>query len=64
MDNNNTAIGFIGGLLGGTGSYTLLQIQETSIHLAVAVGTALLCGFAGIAGKDFYYFIKHKLKKK
>ncbi|MDE3185273.1 MAG: hypothetical protein KGM16_17815 [Bacteroidota bacterium] len=62
QDDTNTAIGFVSGILGGTGSF-LLQIQTNLLsNMTVAVLTALLCGIAGIAGKELYLFVKHLFK--
>lgn len=52
------------GVLGGAGSFVLnIQIGVLSDVLVAAL-TAGACGFAGIAGKEVYVFVKRKLFKK
>lgn len=62
--DKNTLIGFISGILGGSGSF-LLQIQANFWGtMMIAILTALLCGAAGVAGKEAYYFCKQRIKIK
>lgn len=62
--NGNTAVGFVSGILGGTGSF-LLDIKVSFLSdMTIAIITALLCGAAGVAGKEAYLFIKRKIKQK
>lgn len=61
----NTAVGLFAGLIGGLGKY-LLQVNTTPAYLNIiqAVFTALLCGAAGVAGKEIYQVIKRKIKNR
>lgn len=59
-----TKEGLICGLIGGIGNY-LLQIHTVFwINVLQAMFTALLCGAAGVAGKEVYLYVKRKLKSK
>jgi len=59
----NTTIGFVCGILGGC-----LKVIITSANILMilpllsAMLTALLCGAAGVAGKEFYLYIKKRIK--
>lgn len=75
----NTTIGFVCGILGGSVDF-LLRIQFSSLTIfnpliifamLQAAFTALLCGAAGVAGKELYtkrkkilYYIVKKLTRK
>lgn len=63
-DSGNTVMGFISGIIGGIGSYVL----DIKIHfltdMAVAIITALLCGAAGVAGKEAYQIIKKRIVRR
>ena len=61
----NTRVGFLCGFAGGFGKF-LLQINNTSYiaNLAGAIITAVICGAAGVAGKELYQYCKRKLKSK
>lgn len=60
----NTAIGIISGCLGGLGKY-FLQIQTPFLlNILGAIITALLCGAAGVAGKEGYMLVKNFLKNR
>lgn len=51
------------GIVGGFGKY-FLDIQNGPYVLKVteAAFTALICGFAGVAGKEIFQYIKRKYK--
>jgi phage shock protein PspC (stress-responsive transcriptional regulator) len=60
----NTAIGIIAGMLGGLGKY-FLQIQTPFLlNIIGAIITAMLCGAAGVAGKEGYVLIKKFIQKR
>lgn len=60
----NTLIGILSGLAGGLGKY-FLQIQTPFLlNILGAVITALLCGAAGVAGKEGFLLIKTFFKKR
>ncbi len=62
--NGNNFLGFISGILGGVGSY-LLNIKIGVLDdMMIAILTALLCGAAGVAGKEAYQAFKKKIKKR
>lgn len=62
--DGNTTVGFVSGLLGGAGSFLLdIKIGLMS-DMLVAVLTAFLCGFAGIAAKEAVQYCKSIIKKK
>jgi hypothetical protein len=56
-------IGMVCGLFGGLGKY-FIQVQTTPFYINAmgAALTALLCGAAGVAGKEMYLFVKKKIK--
>jgi hypothetical protein len=63
-NNHDSKIGLLSGLVGGVGKY-FLQINEPfAINLLQASITALICGVAGVAGKEIYIAIKKQLKSK
>lgn len=60
----NTFIGIVAGILGGLGKY-LLQIQTPFLlNILGAIITAMLCGAAGVAGKEGYLLVKNFIKKR
>ncbi len=65
MTLENSKIGFICGAVGGGGKF-LLQIHATVFmwNLAGAVVTAVVCGMAGVAGKELYQWCKTKIKNR
>lgn len=59
----NTTIGFVCGILGGCAKVVLTSANMLMIlPILSAMLTALLCGAAGVAGKEFYLFIKKQIK--
>jgi len=62
-DYSNTLIGFVSGLIGGALKVILAMDANTMKNIVEAGLTALICGFAGVAGKELYLFIKKKIKK-
>lgn len=60
-----TRTGVVSGLVGGLGRY-FLQVQSTPFIYNVmgAVFTAVLCGMAGVAGKELYSYIKKEVTEK
>ncbi len=59
----NTRIGLLAGMIGGMFKYIMLQMQvegfgESAMKAAL---TALLCGLAGVAGKEIYSFLKVRI---
>lgn len=63
-DSSNTVMGFVSGIVGGIGSF-ILEIKIGLMNdMLVAIITALLCGAAGVAGKEAYQFLKLRIKKK
>ena len=59
----NTQIGFVSGLLGGFAKF-ISDVEVSSIHrLVEAAITALVCGGAGVVGKEIVVFIKKKINK-
>lgn len=65
FESINAKIGLLSGMVGGMFNY-VLQIQSGTFvgSLTKATVTALICGAAGVAGKELYVFIKKRLKKK
>lgn len=60
----NTKVGLLWGLLGGFGKY-LLQIHTPFWqNLTQAIFTALICGAAGVAGKELYITIRKRIKNR
>ena len=64
MNTDNSILSLTFGFIGGFGKY-LLQVQSTPFLLNIlgAIITAMLCGAAGVAGKEGYLFIKVKIQK-
>lgn len=61
----NTKVGFTCGFIGGFGKFLLQVNSHTYLtNLAGAVLTAVICGAAGVAGKELYQYLKRKLKSK
>lgn len=60
----NTIIGFVCGILGGLVDYAIRASPLTIFAVMQAALTALICGAAGIAGKEVYIYIKKKITKK
>lgn len=60
---HNTKIGFISGAIGGFLKFITTVEASSFLKLIEAAITALICGAAGVIGKDAYTFIKSKLKK-
>lgn len=65
FDGLNAKIGLLSGMVGGMFNY-ILQIQNGTFAGSVtkAAVTALICGAAGVAGKELYGLIKKRFKKK
>lgn len=65
MHQHNTAIGMISGIIGGLGKF-MLQVQNTpfALNLLGAIITAMLCGAAGVMGKEIYVAVRATLKKR
>jgi hypothetical protein len=60
----NTFIGIISGCVGGLGKY-LLQIHTPFlINMFGAIITAMLCGAAGVAGKEVYVWVRKTIIKR
>lgn len=59
----NTIIGFVCGILGGSIDFAMRANTLTIIAIVQAGFTALVCGAAGVAGKEFYLYVKTKIKK-
>lgn len=58
-NHDNTTIGIISGITGGLGKY-LLQIQTPFLlNILGAIITAMLCGAAGVAGKEGFMFLRN-----
>lgn len=60
----NTIIGFVCGILGGLVDYAIRASQLTIFAVMQAGITALVCGGAGVAGKELYLYLKNKITKK
>lgn len=62
----NTKIGLLAGMIGGMYKYILMQVQTQGFgeSLLKAAFTALICGIAGVAGKEVYSFFKGRILKK
>ena len=60
----NTIIGFVCGILGGLADYAIRASPLTIFAVMQAGITALICGAAGVAGKEVYIYIKKKITKK
>ena len=60
----NTIIGFVCGILGGLVDYAIRASPLTIFAVMQAAITALVCGGAGVAGKEVYIYIKKKIIKK
>lgn len=60
----NTIIGFVCGILGGLADYAFRATTLTILSVAQAGFTALICGAAGVAGKELYLYLKNKITKK
>lgn len=59
----NTRIGFVSGLLGGIAKF-ISTVEVSSIHrLIEAAITALVCGAAGVVGKEIVVFVKKKINR-
>lgn len=60
---DNTVLGFVCGAIGGV--IKLLTSVEPYhwSHIVQAAITAIICGAAGVAGKELYYFIKKYFRK-
>lgn len=61
--HNNTLLGFICGVAGGTIKLLTSNNVQDLATLFYAAFTAVVCGAAGVAGKELYYFFKKKIKK-
>lgn len=59
----NTKVGILAGMIGGMYKYILLQMQSDAfiITMTKAGLTALVCGLAGVAGKEIYSFLKVRI---
>ena len=58
----NTMIAFVCGILGGCIDYMVRADSLVIFAVFQAALTALICGFAGVAGKEFYLFMKSSFK--
>jgi hypothetical protein len=59
----NKGLGFLFGMIGGVTKFVCdVPIHTTEYLKATAEAgfTALVCGFLGVAGKEFYVFLKKK----
>jgi hypothetical protein len=64
MSEQNSLSTFILGMLAGTWKFLFINVDAAMlIRIAEATVTATICGFAAMAAKDLYLFIKRKLKK-
>ncbi len=62
-DNINRLVAFVVGVFSGSIKFLLVSNPNYPVTLIQAVTTALLCGFAGIAGKEIYGWCKLKYKR-
>lgn len=62
-NESNTFLGLICGIVGGLFKYFLQMHTVFYINVLQAAMTALICGAAGVAGKEGYLFIKVMIKK-
>ena len=61
----NTATGFFCGILGGFFHYLQIGSDIEYIHRLIEAGvTALICGAAGVIGKEIVVWVKNKFFKK
>jgi hypothetical protein len=59
----NTRIGFVSGLVGGFAKF-ISTVEISSLNrLAEAAITALVCGAAGVVGKEIVVAIKKKINR-
>lgn len=61
-NSHDSKIGLISGLIGGIGKYFIQIHTPFIVNLVGAMFTALMCGFAGVLGKEIYTYIKRKFK--
>lgn len=56
----NTKVGLLAGMIGGMWRYIMLQVNTQGFgeSLMKAAFTALICGVAGVAGKEIYGLLK------
>ncbi len=64
LDEGNTVVGMLSGFVGGFTTYLLQLHSSYWMNLLQAGITALICGIGGVAGKEFYLFVKRYIKKK
>jgi hypothetical protein len=60
--HNNTLIGFICGLFGGSVKLITANAHDLPTLIYAAI-TAIICGACGVAGKELYQFFKKKIKR-
>jgi hypothetical protein len=61
-ENINRLLAFVVGAGGGSLKF-LISNPDYPVSLLQAVITALLCGFAGVMGKELYGWCKQKVKR-
>lgn len=59
----NRLLAFVIGVFTGTIKFLLVSNPNYPVSLLQAVFTALLCGVAGVAGKELYGLCKRKIKR-
>lgn len=66
MHHDDTKVGLAAGVIGGLGKYLLQITADASFgeKLFEAAITALICGAAGVGGKEIYSYIKKKIVKR
>ena len=62
-DKINSLLAFVAGVFGGSIKFLLVSNPNYPVSLLQAVLTALLCGFAGVVGKELYGWCKRKIKR-
>lgn len=65
QDSNNNGWAILCGMVGGSAKF-LAQIHSSSFmtNFFGSLLTALMCGAAGVAGKELYLYIKKVVKTK
>lgn len=64
QNEQDTWIGVVMGMVGGAAKFYLTIPTDFIIRFLEAGGTALFCGAMGVAGKEFYYGLRRKFKRK
>lgn len=64
QNEQDNLIGVVMGMVGGAAKFYLTIPSDFFIRFAEAGLTALFCGAMGVAGKELWYGVRRKIKRK